>query len=285
MILRAPTNKPIILSGVRPNAGLEAAYRKKIDLLLAEMHNSVLYWVTAAYRANTPEIAQDASPAMELRTTMRDLGTQWMKKIDAAAPALAAYFSQRMQDRADGALQDILLKHGFAVKWKMTREANDVMQACIGEQVGLIRSIAQQYLGNVERLVMQSVSTGRDLKTLTDALGPKVDLARIGMGQRAGESDKSLLFRTRRRAALIARDQNNKATASMTRARYMSLGITEAIWMHSHGGKTPRPEHQKWDKKRYNPAKGMWSEVDQEYVWPGTQINCRCNSRPVIPGL
>ena len=48
---------------------------------------------------------------------------------------------------------------------------------------------------------------------------------------------------TRRRAAFIALDQNNKATASMTRARQTELGIKKAIWLHSHGGKKPRPTH------------------------------------------
>jgi hypothetical protein len=43
-----------ILRGVQPNAGIAAAYRKKLDALIAEMDNSVQYWLPAAYRANEP---------------------------------------------------------------------------------------------------------------------------------------------------------------------------------------------------------------------------------------
>jgi hypothetical protein len=48
-----------VLRGVRPNAGIEAAYRKKLVALITEMDNSVQYWLRAAYRANEPVMAQD----------------------------------------------------------------------------------------------------------------------------------------------------------------------------------------------------------------------------------
>ena len=157
-----------------------------------------------------------------------------------------------------------LKKAGFAIEFKMTATANDVMQAIIGEQVGLIKSIASQHLSEVEGLVMRSVSQGRDLKTLSDELQERYGV-------------------TKRRAALIARDQNNKATASMNRVRQEELGITEAIWLHSHAGKEPRPSHMAANGKRYNLSEGM--KLDGKYTWPGVEINCRCVSRSVIPGL
>ena len=66
----------------------------------------------------------------------------------------------------------------------------------------------------------------------------------------------------------------------MTNARQADLGIREAIWMHSHAGKKPRPEHVKMDGKTYNITKGMWDRI-----FPGELINCRCTGRPIIPGL
>ena len=155
---------------------------------------------------------------------------------------------------------------GFAVEWKLTPAANEVMQATIGEQIGLIRSIAQQHLTAVEGLVMRSVTTGRDLKQLTDDLQHQFGV-------------------TRRRAALIARDQNNKATATITRVRQQELGITHAVWVHSHGGKEPRPSHLKAGKEGvvYEIAEG-WLDPDVgERIWPGTLINCRCVCKPIMP--
>ena len=86
---------------------------------------------------------------------------------------------------------------------------------------------------------------------------------------------------------VFARDQNGKATAYFEKVRQKELGITEAVWMHSHGGKHPRSEHQKWgaEKKVYKIAEGMWSEVAGKFVWPGTEISCRCVCKAVIPAL
>jgi uncharacterized protein with gpF-like domain len=55
----------------------------------------------------------------------------------------------------------------------------------------------------------------------------------------------------------LARDQNNKATASMTHARQDELGIAEASWVRSGAGKHPRPTHVAMNGKKYDVNKGM----------------------------
>jgi hypothetical protein len=62
-----------VLRGVQPNAGIEAAYRRKMQALITEMDKSVVYWLRAAYRANVPVMAQDRTPADELRDAIRKL--------------------------------------------------------------------------------------------------------------------------------------------------------------------------------------------------------------------
>lgn len=240
------------------------AYQRRLECMVDDLHASLLYWLRSAYRANTPEMAQDDSPARAMREAMRKLATRWQRNFDRGSDELAQWFTKSAVDRSDKALAATLRRAGFSVKFKMTAEANDVMQATIGEQVGLIRSIGSQHLSEVEGLVMRSVSTGRDLGTLTAQIED-----RFGV--------------TRRRAALIARDQNNKATASITRVRQRGLGITEAIWMHSRGGKEPRPSHVAFSGQRYDIEKGAF--LDGEWVWPGTAINCRCVSKSVIVGF
>src|SRR6185312_17157869 len=141
---REATLRPVV-----PNAGIEAAYRKKLDALIAEMHRSLMYWLKAGYRANEPEIAQDAppgpdaggyepqprrqSPATAMRDRMRRLTRQWQTRFDKAAPELAKYFATAAADRSDATLRSILKKAGFAVQFQMTRAANDVLQATIAE--------------------------------------------------------------------------------------------------------------------------------------------------------
>jgi uncharacterized protein with gpF-like domain len=262
--LRAPTKKSITLAPVHPNQGLQAAYRRKLDALIDEMHASLLYWLKASYRANEPEIAQDASPAATLNAAMSKLSRRWQKRFNDAAPDLAKYFATHAKDRSDFALKAALKKAGFTVEFKVTPIVNDVLQATTAENVGLIRSIGQEHLTEVQGLVMRSVQSGRDLGYLSEQL-----VERYGI--------------TKRRAAFIAFDQNQKATANITRVRQEALGLDEAVWLHSHGGKHPRKSHQEADGKRYKIKKGML--IDGEYIWPGQKPRCRCVSRSVIPGI
>lgn len=264
MAIRARSKKPITLAAVHPNAGLTEAYQKKLDALIDRMHDSASYWIKAAFRANTPEMAQDASPAKALQEAMRKLAAYWEKRFDKAAPELAKYFAENSFKRADGRMKALLKKSGFTVEFKLTREANDVLQATIGEQVSLIKSIHSDYFSEIQGLVMRSVSQGRDLATLSEELRKRYGV-------------------TKRRAALIARTENNKCTANITRVRQESLGITEAIWMHSHAGREPRPSHVAANGKKYKISEGM--EIDGEFIWPGQLINCRCFAKSIIPGL
>ena len=59
----------------------------------------------------------------------------------------------------------------------------------------------------------------------------------------------------------------------------------EAIWLHSAGGKEPRPSHVAFSGKRYSLKKGVVLDPKEGIVWPGTAIRCRCVPKPVIPGF
>ena len=259
---------PKTLPPVRANAGTEAKYRKRLQDLIREMNDSVLYWLRAAYKANEPAIAQDELPYAALERVIKRLSRRWQKKFDVGAKELAEYFAQQANQRSAQQLARILKDAGFSVEFKMTRAARDVMNASISEQVGLIKSIPQKYFDQVQGDVMRSVQVGRDLSSLTKDL----------------EKNYGVSYR---RAAFIARDQNNKATASMTRVRQQELGITEAIWVHSGGGKEPRPTHLAAGKRkqRYDVREGWYDPAEGRHIWPGELINCRCASRAVMPGL
>ncbi len=266
--MTARPKRRVVLRPVRPNLGVQAAYRRKIAELIDAMHASVSYWLEAAYRAHAPEmakIAQDTA-ADELRDVLRKLAKQWTHAFDEAAQDLAEYFATDVAERSDAALQAALRKGGFAVPFVMTAAMRDVLASTVHANVSLIKTIPLQYLSEVDGLVMRSVQTGRDVGGLFKDLRARYDL-------------------TKYRAGLIARDQNNKATSAFQRARQIELGIEKAVWMHSHAGKKPRPTHVKMDGKEYDVKKGMWDSAVQRYVWPGTEINCRCVGRSVVVPL
>lgn len=229
---------------------------------MQELHNSTLYWLRAEYRQTG--LAQDASPAIMMRDAMRKLSRRWRKKFDVLAGKLAERFASDVMKNSDASLSTALQQAGFTVPFKMTAEMNNALQATIAENVGLIRSIPEKYFTEVEGLVMRSVARGRDLSYLTDELQKRYGI-------------------TRRRAALIARDQNAKATSVMQSARQRSLGITHGIWRHSHAGKEPRQSHVKSDGKKFDLSKGLM--IDGKLTFPGQEINCRCTWSAVLPGL
>jgi len=248
---------------VRPNAGVEAWYRKKLDKAVTEMNNSVVYWLTANYRASGA-MAMDATPATIMRSAMKKLASRWLSNFGRLADRLAGQFSETVMKNSDGALLKSLDDAGFTVEFRMTAPMRNALQATIGENVGLIRSIPERYLRDVEGLVMRSVKKGRALGELTEEIEQRYAL-------------------TRRRAARIARDQNNKATTAMQAARQQSIGITKGIWRHSHAGKTWRPSHVKADGQEFELSKGIF--LDGKWVMPGEEIECKCTWSPVIPGI
>lgn len=277
--LVSPTGKDILLRPVRANAGVEAVYNKQLQRWVEMMHRSLVYWISAQYRANpAPSLAQDAghesfrdgSPANAMRRAMHRMSRRWLKAFDKGSEDLAKYFVDRAAGATDVQLKDILKKAGFTVQFRRTYDVNNAMQAAVGENVGLIKSIASQHLTEVEGLVMRAMQDGRDLATLTQELTHRYQV-------------------TSRRAAFIAKDQANKMTSVINRARQQELGITQAHWRHSHGGKHPRKSHVEASQadggkgKVYDVDKGCL--IDGEYIWPGQLPNCRCTAQSIIPGL
>lgn len=230
------------------------------------MRKSVEFWIEAEYKANPPAMAQDATPATALRAAMRKLSSRWIRSFNEVAERLATRFADRSEKTSDAQMMSELKRAGFAIPFQQTADMRDAYSSVVGENVALIKSIPEKYLTDVEGDIMRSVQAGRDLKQLSDKLQDRYDL-------------------TKRRAAFIARDQNNKATAVMTKARRLSLGINEAVWVHSGGGVHPRESHVQAgrEKKRYDINRGC--EIDGEYIMPGELPNCRCTSRAIIPGF
>jgi hypothetical protein len=261
------------LAAVSPNAGLRAKMEAKLNALVDEMCRSYAYWITRTYKRNAPAIAADELATTELDRQLRDLGNQWERRFNEAAPWLAEYFATAALERVDGALAKSLSRAGISVKFTMTAHQREVYRALIADLVGLIKSIPSEHHTEVQGLVMRSVTTGRDVGTLAKDLRQRFAL-------------------TKKRAALIARDQNNKATAVFNRTRQLDMGITRAQWVHSSAGKVPRPEHVSFSRGTHGPpASGPYYDTAKGayligvWTWPGVEINCRCISKSVLPTM
>lgn len=254
--------RPAVARAVHANRGEAARYRRRMMALIDEMHTSVLYWLKATYRADPPALAEDATPSRSMARQLRDLAKRWQKRFDDAAPKIAEAYLKGSFKATDSAMRSALKDAGWTVKFEMTPAMRDAFEASLEENIGLIRSIPEQYLQQVQGAVMRSYTVGRDLSAMVKDI-------------------KAIYPKAADRAVLIARDQSNKANAVVTRARQLELGIEEAIWMHSHAGKVPRPDHVAANGMRYKVAEGAL--ISGEYIFPGQLINCRCTGRSVLP--
>jgi hypothetical protein len=262
-------SKPTIARAVHANRGLEMAYRRAIEAMIADMHKSYLYWITAEYRKNPPrmakvvEQAQDAwLPSLEAMGALKDLGARWANFFKGSAQSVGKKFAMRLFDTSNRAFQSSLKDAGWAVEFKMTPAMRDAMQAKIEENVGLIKSIPAKYHDQVQGIVMRNYAKGSDLQAMREELS-------------------ALYPEAKNRATLISRDQSNKINAVVTQARQMELGIKEGIWVHSHGGKVPRPDHVAANGRKYDIAKGCL--ISGKYIRPGELIGCRCVCKSVFP--
>lgn len=254
--------KPRIARAIHANQGLRARYERQLKTLIAEMHDSVIYWLSAQFKDAPPVLASDAAPSVEIQRKLRAIAKRWIKRFNDAAPKIAEAYLEGQFKAADSAMRSALADAGMTVKFKMTAEIRDAYNASLAENIGLIKSIPERYLQQVQGVVMRAYTTGRDLGAMTKGI------KRVY----AGAKDN---------AARIALDQSNKSTATVVQARQTQLGIIKAIWMHSHGGKKPRPSHVAADGRQYDVQKGCY--IDGEYILPGQLINCRCTSRSVVP--
>lgn len=255
--------RDVELAPIRPSAAIRAAYLKRLEGAVAEMDRSINYWIEARYRAELPRIAMDAIPARELRAALRKLGRRWRAKFDTLSVDLADYFARSTAQRIDGELGRMLKKAGFTVKFRMSVGQRDAYAAVVEQNVTLIKSVAAKHLEAVEGVVMRAVAAGHDRGALSKALEENYGV-------------------TKRRAALIAKTQVSMANATLVKTRQKELGVTKARWLHSAGGKTPRPEHVAFSGKLYDVDKGAF--LEGKWTYPGMEIHCRCVSISIIEG-
>lgn len=231
------------------------------------MNASLILHIQAEWKRGDPDIGfatGDASPTVGLRRALSKWGRIWSSKLDDLSDKLSKQFALKNYRYTDNALKQAFRAAGFTVKFKPTVASVEAYRTVAAEQVNLIKSIPAQYLKDVQTSVWSSVMRGGDQHELASEIRRNYGVSN-------------------RRAALIARDQNAKAKAVMENTRRRELGITEAVWLHSHAGITPRPTHVAMHGKVYKTADGMYDSDEGKQVWPGELINCRCVSKPVIP--
>ena len=251
------------------NAAVQERYASALDRLVSRMTAEVGKEVRRLFEtdAASSHFGQDATIASQSRITMRRLADTFSALFAKAAAPVA----RQMVDGADKTSKSSLysslqkLSGGLSLKTDVSSPAlTNVYKAAVAENVGLIKSIADQYLQKVQGSVMRSITTGNGLQDLIPALE-----------QYEGQ--------THRRARNIALDQTRKTYNAINKGRMQAIGIQSFKWLHSGGGANPREDHVEMDGKVYR--FDNLPVIDQrtgERGIPGQSPNCKCTMSPVF---
>lgn len=157
--------------------------------------------------------------------------------------------------------KDLAVKTDF-----MNDEMKDIIQVATLESVNLIKLIPQSYLSDIQKLVFNSVTTGKGISDL------KKSLEKYYQGNK-------------RRAELTALDQTRKVYARIQSSKLKSLGVKRFQWIHSGGGNEPRQLHVDMHGKVFdfdNPPFIGVMYGERVHGLPGTLPNCRCLMKPIF---
>lgn len=285
MELRAPGKRDVVLGAIVPNVQTRAQYQRDLSKAIANMTASYEYWVRAKYRRALetnqaagrlpdPERAADADlpgpseSAGDMFDELARLQAHWAKHFDTLASKLAAQAVRAMYGDNVSMWSSKLKRAGFDIQLQLTPAQKLILKAKVPENVALIRSIQQDYHKDIEGIVSRNFLKGRDLSAMAEQIKERGEVST-------------------RRAAFIARDQSNKATAQMNAARQQELGLNWATWLHSSAGKEPRHTHVRAGREQwiFDTQAGIDFGDSFGQVLPGEAINCRCHSRTIIPAL
>jgi SPP1 gp7 family putative phage head morphogenesis protein len=261
---------------LRNNAGVESRYVIALQSLCAQMTAQVNREVLRLFKSDAAgsHFATDAAgpgPNANIGSQARILVRSLEKRFNALFAKRAPLIAEQMAAGAEAASKTALhgslqkMTGGLSLKTSlMTPQLKAVYRAQVAQNVGLIKTIASEYLHKVEGSVMRSITTGRGLQDLVPALE-----------QYEGY--------THRKAKNVALDQTRKTYNAINQGRMTAIGVKRFQWIHSGGGAEPRELHMAMDGQVFsfdNPP--VIDEKTGERGIPGQAINCRCTMAPVF---
>lgn len=157
------------------------------------------------------------------------------------------------EKQMNGQLKGIVEVDVFGSEPWLARE----MGGFVAQNVSLVQSIGDEYIGQVQQLVATGVRSGVRAEDLAADLEDRFDVSRS-------------------RANLIARDQIGKFQGQLTELRQKDLGIDSYTWRTS-GDARVRDSHRANEGKVFR-----WDDPPAETGHPGEDYQCRCSAEPVL---
>jgi SPP1 gp7 family putative phage head morphogenesis protein len=254
---------------LNPPAATAAKYSASLHRLVDAMTEIARKDIEAFFArpATQAHFAQDESVSYAASRLVSALEKKFAALFDRRAEGLSEWLVNSVNKASTSSLHASLqeMSGGLSMKTSVLNgQMRESLSAATAQNVGLIKSIPEQYLHNVEQAVLRSVTTGNGLADLQPMLEAQAGI-------------------TKRRAKMIAEDQTHKIYSAINRQRMDALGLTQFEWLHSGGGKHPRELHVSYSGKVFKFSEPpVIDERTGETGLPGDAPNCRCKMIPVL---
>lgn len=233
---------------------LEREYARAILSALQSAHAAVMRSIAGEFRADADKIVSKKIGAIKVEYYKK---VSRKKRADLSKAVAAR--TNNFNKRAVGSQ----IKQVIGVNPLVTAGENflpAVLDPFIKENVALIKTVADRYFDQVEKIVDESVAIGRRASDVSAMLQERFGVAETNANR-------------------IARDQINKLNGQLTEARQTNLGIKAYIWRTSRDERV-RDTHQAQEGERF-----LWSDPPAETGHPGEDIQCRCRAEPDLSDL
>ena len=203
-----------------------------------------------------------------IEVSLAALRQRWSSAVfDRFAERLASKFVQAVNLQNQQQFQNQYKSFGINI-YAGNQAVSDYLDATVKDNVRLIKSIPDQYLTQVESIVLGNMRAGMRPSAINQQLQDQFGV-------------------TERRARVIARDQVSKASNGLAKKRMESSGFKYFQWIDSKDSRV-RSRHKHIANKVTKYGKGIYSFSDLPIgeqgvpVAPGQPIQCRCVMRPVL---
>lgn len=267
-----------IIEGTRLayDAKRQMLYRKKLRSLTDRMTKEVNKKVLSLFRSNAAEefkeeqeilSAMDESISSMSRILMNKLTNKWQQIFASHSKDYAEQMvkgelvaSNKSLTRSLKSMSvDVTLTSSFIPK-----NIKEIAKAAIAENIGLIKSIPDEYMQKITGTVMRAITSGGNIQLLQKTLSKYEGI-------------------TERRVKNIADDQTRKAYNSINAQRMMDVGVKKFMWIHSGGGQKPRQEHIELNGKIFSfDDPPIIDSKTGERGLPSVLVNCACTLKPIF---
>ncbi|CAM0040178.1 head morphogenesis [Vibrio phage K435] len=260
---QAAKSKPIELPkaiGISYNAELQRMVRrikKDIDQSIKPQVKDLEVEYTADSWADVIEVSLAA------------LRQRWSSAVFIRfAERMASKFVQAVNLQNQQQFQNQYKSFGINI-YAGNQAVSDYLDATVKDNVRLIKSIPDQYLTQVESIVLGNMRAGMRPSAINQQLQDQFGV-------------------TERRARVISRDQVSKASNGLAKKRMESSGFKYFQWIDSKDSRV-RSRHRHIANKVTKYGKGIYSFSDLPLndkgipIAPSDDIQCRCVMRPVLP--